>query len=95
MNEIPEFDQYKGIWRPVNIEIRTSRFTFPRYELISSLMRKTMNWYAENKSVIHPVELAAFFHCKLTTVHPFADGNGRMARLLMNYILQINGFPFI
>jgi Fic family protein len=47
----------------------------------------------ENKNKIHPVELAAAFHFKYVFIHPFIDGNGRTARLLMNLILLRNGYP--
>jgi len=41
----------------------------------------------------HPVEIAAEAHYHLVTIHPFIDGNGRTARLLMNLILLQNGYP--
>ncbi len=40
----------------------------------------------------HPFQVAAFIHCGITTIHPYEDGNGRLARLLMNYYLMENGF---
>ncbi|MBM7856178.1 Fic family protein [Desulfohalotomaculum tongense] len=45
-----------------------------------------------NKSDLHPVELAARAHHKFVAIHPFDDGNGRVARLLMNLILMRNGY---
>ena len=42
---------------------------------------------------MHPVKLAALFHFKYVYIHPFIDGNGRSARLLMNLILLRNGYP--
>ncbi|WP_260426560.1 Fic family protein [Conchiformibius steedae] len=42
---------------------------------------------------MHPVELAAEMHERLVTIHPFIDGNGRTARLVMNLILLRNGYP--
>ncbi|CDW52220.1 Adenosine monophosphate-protein transferase FICD [Trichuris trichiura] len=42
---------------------------------------------------IHPVELAALLHYKFVVIHPFVDGNGRTARLLMNLVLMQAGFP--
>jgi Fic family protein len=94
LNEIPDYDKYKGVWRPVDIYIKTSKFEFPRHSYVPSLMKKLFDWYEQNKGQLHPVELAAKLHTKFITIHPFADGNGRIARLLMNYILQSNEFPF-
>ncbi|MDP2666259.1 MAG: Fic family protein [Candidatus Diapherotrites archaeon] len=94
LDKIPHYDQYKGIWRPVDVEIRTSQFEFPHFQYVPGEMRKLFEWYYEKKDRIHPLELAAVFHCQFTTIHPFADGNGRISRLLMNYILQYAQFPF-
>lgn len=94
LTKIESYKQYRGIWRPVNVMIRGSPHIFPHHTEVFGLMQELFGWYAINRGLIHPVELAAKFHTKFTGIHPFADGNGRMARLLMNYILQSNGFPF-
>ncbi len=47
-----------------------------------------------NRPAIHPVLLAAELHYNLVAVHPFADGNGRSARLMMNYALLRQGYPY-
>lgn len=94
LHKIEGYCQYAGIWRPVNIYIRGSAYTFPHHAQVRALMLGLIDWYKQNEKLIHPVELAAKFHTKFTSIHPFADGNGRMARLLMNYILQLNHFPF-
>ena len=49
-------------------------------------------WLKENKNM-HPVLLATEAHYRLVSIHPFIDGNGRCARLLMNLILIQNGYP--
>ncbi|MOA33071.1 Adenosine monophosphate-protein transferase and cysteine protease IbpA precursor [compost metagenome] len=56
-------------------------------------MEELLIWYNEHKDSLHPVELAALFHFRFVYIHPFSDGNGRTARLLMNLILMRNGFP--
>ncbi len=48
---------------------------------------------AKNNTSIHPLVLATLFHHEFTNIHPFDDGNGRMARLLMNLMLMQEGYP--
>ena len=50
-------------------------------------------WLAEQKGKLGPVALAAMAHHKLVEIHPFIDGNGRTARLVMNVILMRAGYP--
>ena len=58
-------------------------------------MQELMEWYAEASAnpEIHPVVIAALFHHRFVSIHPFDDGNGRLSRILMNLILMQNGFP--
>ncbi|MEN9612599.1 MAG: hypothetical protein RLZZ628_3413 [Bacteroidota bacterium] len=55
-----------------------------------ALMNDLMQWLhqASRDKTIHPVVIAALFHHRFVAIHPFADGNGRMARILMNLILM-------
>jgi Fic family protein len=55
-------------------------------------MEELIKWYTREKA-LHAVEKAAIFHYRFVAIHPFDDGNGRMARLLMNLILMKNGYP--
>jgi Fic family protein len=57
------------------------------------LMRELIEWYRANEDSQHPVVLASLLHYKFVRIHPFDDGNGRVARLLMNYVLLRNGYP--
>jgi Fic/DOC family len=53
------------------------------------LLKEFFRWYDKNRSnKIHPIELAALMHIKVVTIHPFADGNGRISRLMMNFLLH-------
>jgi Fic family protein len=94
LEKISGYEQYQGIYRPVKVYIRGSTHEFPLPQEVPGLMKQLVQWLEEKQNLIHPVELAAKFHTKFTGIHPFADGNGRMARLLMNYILQQKEFPF-
>ncbi|MCF8358861.1 MAG: Fic family protein [Prolixibacteraceae bacterium] len=57
-------------------------------------MEKLVEWYNTNEKArkVHPVIMAAYLHYKLTTIHPFDDWNGRIARLLLNLALMKKGY---
>lgn len=82
-----------GKIRAHQVAISGSRFMPPSPVEVQPLLREFFRWYDRSKSSLHPVELAAGVHLRFVTVHPFADGNGRMSRLLMNFVLQKRGFP--
>jgi len=84
-----------GRIRTYKVAISGSRFMPPTPVEVQPLLREFFRWYDRNKSSLHPVELAAAVHLRFVTVHPFADGNGRMSRLLMNFILQKHGYPLL
>jgi len=57
-------------------------------------MKDLLDQYRDHEEKkIHPVRIAALFHHRFTAIHPFDDGNGRMARLLMNLLLMQHGYP--
>lgn len=62
-------------------------FVAPPPHMINELMRDLMQWIKENEGVIHPLILSAIFHYEFVFIHPFADGNGRMARLWHTVLL--------
>jgi len=84
-----------GKIRTHQVAISGSRFMPPSPVEISLLLREFFRWYDRSKPSLHPVELAAAVHLKFVTVHPFADGNGRMSRLLMNFVLEKHGYPLL
>ena len=63
--------------------------------LLDFLLIEFFDWYVKNKNKIHPVELAALVHFKFVSIHPFSDGNGRISRLMMNFVLKDNDFPLM
>jgi len=60
---------------------------------VPGLMRELITWIRKNEKKLHPVESAALVHHRLVAIHPFFDGNGRAARLIMNVLLLRAGFP--
>lgn len=69
------------------------RHNFPKARLVFKLVEDYFVFFEDNKDRMHPVQLAAQMHQRLVNIHPFIDGNGRTARLVMNLILQQAGFP--
>jgi Fic family protein len=84
---------YAGRYRQEPVRIVGSQHVPPNYVRVPALMAGLYAFYDDNKSSMHPVQLAAELHEKLVSIHPFRDGNGRTSRLLMNLILLRNGFP--
>ncbi|GHT75256.1 hypothetical protein FACS189456_7060 [Bacteroidia bacterium] len=72
-------------------------FDYATPEATPSMMAELVEWYhkAECELLLHPVEIATLFHYRYIRIHPFEDGNGRIARLLVNYILRRFGYPMI
>jgi Fic family protein len=58
---------------------------------IPSLLRELIIWHEKNKKKYHPIVLAAIVHNQFENIHPFQDGNGRVGRLLLNYVLLRHG----
>ena len=88
--------QYKT--RPNSVITRYGdRFEYASPEETPTLMTDLLNWYndAEASGKYSVVELAALFHYRYIRIHPFEDGNGRIARLMVNYILARHGWPMI
>ncbi|NPD93269.1 MULTISPECIES: Fic family protein [Bacteroidales] len=73
------------------------RFEYASPEETPGLMTDLVKWYREEeaKEELNPLELAALFHYRYIRIHPFEDGNGRIARLMMNFILARHDYPLI
>lgn len=88
--------QYKT--RPNSVITRYGdRFEYASPEETPALMSDLVDWYneAEQSGKFTPIELAAIFHYRYIRIHPFEDGNGRIARLMVNYILSRHNYPMI
>lgn len=88
MKNVDERIGYKKV--PNIILGRNLDLTLP--EKVPQEINNLLKWYEENKNKIYPLELALKFHHKFERIHPFADGNGRIGRMLMNYILIKRGY---
>ncbi len=80
-----------GKYRERNVIITGTDFTPPTPTEIPHAMQEFIGSMPSLRQ-LHPVEYAALLHLKLATIHPFIDGNGRTARLLMNLALLQAGF---
>ena len=88
--------QYKT--RPNSVITRYGdHFDYASPEETPALMADLVDWYnqAEQEGKLSPVELAVLFHYRYIRIHPFEDGNGRIARLMVNYILARHDYPMI
>ena len=81
-----------GHYRDVKVYISGSRYAVAAVSKIPGEMQKLVKWYNDNEKKLHPIELAATLHQRFVFIHPFVDGNGRVARLLMNLALLRNGY---
>lgn len=74
--------------------VRVGDYIAPDWQDVNYLMKDLINFYKKNKKM-NPVELAARMHYKFERIHPFGDGNGRIGRLIINYILWNSKYPMI
>jgi Fic family protein len=88
-------DKEAGRYRQGNVMITGSSHKPPDAFRIPKLMEDLISWIKKNSGKMHIVRLAALAHHKLVNIHPFADGNGRTARLFMNLILMQKGYPMV
>ena len=84
-----------GRIRKTRVGVAGSRFTPPLAVEVYPMLQDFFRWYSKNRNKLHPVELAALVHLKFVTIHPFADGNGRMSRLMMNFVLKSKDCPML
>ncbi|MCL2035019.1 MAG: Fic family protein [Oscillospiraceae bacterium] len=84
-----------GVYRDIQVFITGTEYIPPPPDEVPALIKDFVAVLMEEWDKLHPVRLAAFAHRKLIDIHPFEDGNGRTARLLMNLILVNRGYPIV
>ncbi|MCF8011886.1 MAG: Fic family protein [Clostridiales bacterium] len=87
------FSEHAGKYRNTGVTIAGSKHKPPSPVEVPALMKDMVQKYNNKWQDKHPVKRAALLHFKITHIHPFVDGNGRTARLLMNFSLMQSGFP--
>jgi Fic family protein len=83
-------DSFAGTYRSSAVRIAGSNHIPPNPIKVSDLMATL---FTEIESISDPVEKTAKLHHGIASIHPFADGNGRTARLAMNFVLLAAGYP--
>ena len=89
-------DNLPGQYRDCQVRLSNSSHIPPDPFLVKSEMASMLDYFREGiKNIDNPIETAVKFHTKFVDIHPFKDGNGRVARLLVNYILLRNRIPIM
>ena len=88
---------FAGEFRKVGVVITDSKGDIVHSGVPASGLEEALkdfiNWYKGNRKKFKPLVLAAIIHNQFEYIHPFQDGNGRVGRLLLNFILMKNGYP--
>lgn len=88
--------EYKS--RPNHVRTATGEiFQYASETETPAMMQDLLEWYnkVSKEGLLTPVELAALLHYRFIRIHPFEDGNGRVARLLVNFVLFRHGYPML
>jgi Fic family protein len=86
-------DENAGQYRRTQVRIAGAQHVPPEAWEVPQHMRDWETWLRQAEQELHPVVLAAQAHHRLVAIHPFIDGNGRTARLVMNLVLFQYGYP--
>ena len=89
------YSKIAGKLRKHNVRVIGSQTTFPHHTKLEDELRDFFKWFSENKNKKNLFVLAILSKFRFVSIHPFSDGNGRVSRIIMNYILYKNNFPLI
>jgi Fic family protein len=85
-----------GSYRTLDVMAAGTNYRYPPHYLLPQLMADFAIWLNSEAALsLHPVEYASIAHYRFVSIHPFRDGNGRTARLLMNLLLIRAGYPIV
>lgn len=84
--------EYSGKYRDMDVFITGSKYPVAEPKRIQTEMNELFQWIQEERDNLHPVSFAAELHKRFVFIHPFKDGNGRIARLIMNTALIQDGY---
>lgn len=84
--------EYAGRYRDTRVIITGSRYPTTAPDKLNVEMKRLFEWVEKDRETLHPVEFAAQLYKRFVFIHPFIDGNGRVARLLMNMALIQDGY---
>lgn len=88
-------DDVAGRIRNHKVSIAGSSYIPPTFDALEDMLKEFYSWYNKSKKTMNPVKLAALVHFKFVSIHPFSDGNGRISRLMMNYVLKEFDYPLL
>ena len=92
LHEILKKDVAEDAGKFRDAQVRVGNLIPVKASMIETEINNLISWYRKNKK-LHPLELGSIFHCDFERIHPFFDGNGRVGRLLLNFILLKSHYP--
>ena len=78
-----------------DVRIGGTAYVPPKWNELDKELDTFFKWYSSVNRKLHVIELAALIHLKLISLQPFADGNSRLSRLIMNWVLWKRKYPLI
>ena len=78
-----------------NVGIAGTPYVPQKWQMLKKELGNFFKWYKSENRKLHPLELAALIHLRLISIQLFVDGNSRLARLLMNWVLWKKQYPMI